>query len=331
MAHSDEEFDQYGNEPIAPLSGHAVVKHVELQRHDSNNTTTTVNSGNRYVSKPQYAQSMASGVSSNIGHTTYFDQMEHFDKTLKSNEPNETKCNRIYSYFNLIDFLLQIAMITLLILRYFEIYDSCASKYTMSDNNDDGECIGETSQCSSDSKCDYDSSICECIPSYNPYLLLLIIYLILFILSTFILIYRSCLICYALGEGKRNKKLFVKNQVMHQIWMDRISDNCCIAFLNIFCCCFVKNNIAILAYKASIDQNKTFPTTASFIIDITFKILNVTFCVIYIIFQEIKIEIIIICLCFIMVLLISLNRVRLKRKAHFERRRASITKNSINI
>ena len=108
--------------------------------------------------------------------------------------------------------------------------------------------------------------------------------------------------------------------------MNRIADTCCMAF----CCC--KSNMALLAYFAAIDQSKAHPTTHSFVTSCILEILNIAFCVIYLILDpEINIIIIVICVCFGTTLIMSLNRIRLRRKAEFEKRRASITKRSIDI
>lgn len=211
-----DDYDEYGAEPVAPLnsvnnkpmsmvpdSSHPNTSTV-LDRHNSDNSNVT----STYVSRPQYAastKSFQSGVSSNIGATTYFDQMDMVGKTNENKQA--TKYNRAYAYFNLLDFSLQFALLIILILDYLNTYDQCSQHKE------------DLISCNNDSICIYNSSINECLPNGNPYLFLLIIYIIIVILSLFNLIYRSCLLCYVLRTGKRNKKLFIKGQVMHQMYV----------------------------------------------------------------------------------------------------------------
>ena len=140
-------------------------------------------------------------------------------------------------------------------------------------------------------------------------------------------IYRSCVVCYALGEGKRNKKLFIKGQVMHQHWMNRIADHCCTVLLFSLCC--IRQNMAVLAYLQSIDEQKSFPTTIAFTFDNILRVIYIAFAALYLyIYQDLDIKVIVILIAFVITFAISMIRCRSKRTAQFQQRRASITKNS---
>ena len=225
MSEEDDEYDEYGNEPIVPLATARSNKQmmvpvpqnstgdnkepsttIELERHSSENAGITNGSGlSTYFDKPNYAASTKSGqsaVSSNIGAATYFDQMDTSLKHLKT----ETKCHRIYAHFNLLDFILQCLLMTLLIIDYLNMHDRCSAK------------TEDITQCNQDTECNYNTSMSECHPTFNTNLLL-IIYIAVFVLSSFNWVYRSCVVCYVVRTGPRNKKLFIKGQVMHQVYV----------------------------------------------------------------------------------------------------------------
>eukprot|EP01084_Bolivina_argentea_P214717 364505_1 len=189
MSRDDANSDETENDDIAPLRSAALFNHQQnqqnVQRIPNSSVSTTYN-----YQKPQYAQSVVSTASSHIGPTTYFDQMESYNKTLQSQQIEDTKCNRIYSYFHLLDCLLQCFLLTIVSIDYFTVYKKC-QKYDMNIDNNSNICVGNVNKCKIDNDCLYNSSICQCLPIFEPYLLLLLIYATLTILIIFHLIYRS--------------------------------------------------------------------------------------------------------------------------------------------
>ena len=160
----NEEFERYGNAPIAPLS---------QESHQA-----TLAKG-RFVAGPAYAQSMQSGVSSNIGHPTYYDQMQakvSREKSFDRRSPN--KCNRIYSYFNLLDFVVQCLLMLYLLNEHV-----FGSTFSMT-------------ACRADNAC-----------------LMVMGYALLTVLVMVHLLYRLCFVCLALNKGQEHNDLLWMHRI----------------------------------------------------------------------------------------------------------------------
>eukprot|EP01083_Nonionella_stella_P034748 95008_1 len=259
---SDSDNDSYEDaEPIGPLATSSKVTHKITMD---------------YVPKPKYAESTASSA---IGHATYFDQLQSANKSDTRDDMDESKCNRIFSYFNLLDLILQCIVFGILSVQLYFIYMTCSSDYKVNGTHD--SCSGQLDECKEDNRCTYSPSNCTCKPSFNLHVSLMIMYILLTVLVLLYMLCRSCMICCMLRKGSKNKNLFVSGRVMHQSWMNSIADDCWIAL----CCCWGSrccNNMTRVAYIAAIDQYKAFPTKTALIVNNLVKILNISFCAVQI-------------------------------------------------
>ena len=276
-----------------------VTEATDSENESENNTIAPLSI--ETAKRPQYAASTQSGVSgiSEVGHT-YLQEMDRRNTALSSSEFTEaSNCNRIYSYCDLLAFILHIALLSFLAFGYYQTYEKCSSDYDITNDVNNNECIGEITECNQSDDCSHIASFCQCLPD-NSMSILLIVYMILSIFVGLKVLYRSCLSCYALSSGQTN-----------QLWMNRIADNCCVAWL------FCNNsnscaNKVSEAYFTAIDQYKAFPTTTSFVIGILVKILNILFCGGYIFLNGMNALVITFAALYILTLLVSMIRIQSK-------------------